>query len=78
MALEHWEVDATSIQKLVSGREAPLDAVEFLLEVRSRLGMSPDTLPVYVEEILSTLYAAAYKRNHASMSAADLVPYYGG
>ncbi len=73
LALEHWDLDGASIEKDVAGQPAPLDALELVLELKDTLGVSDDVLPVYLEEIASTLYAAAYKRTHQRWSAADLV-----
>ena len=73
LALDHWDIDAASLEKSVAGRAAPLDAHELMLELAERLGFTEDVLPVYLEEISSTLFAAAYKRAHQVWSAADLV-----
>jgi siderophore synthetase component len=73
LALDHWQIDAPSIAKSVAGKDAPLDALELVLELKSALGLSDEVLPVYLEEIASTLFAAAYKRAHQVWSAADLV-----
>ena len=70
--LEHWHIDAASIEKFVGGERAPLDSASFLLEVRARIGMNPATLPAYLEEIASTLYGAAYKHAGQNFSAAEL------
>jgi siderophore synthetase component len=73
LALDHWDIDAASIAKSVAGRDVPLDALELVLELKNALGLSDEVLPVYLEEIASTLSAAAYKRAHQRWSAADLV-----
>lgn len=72
-ALDHWDIDAASIEKQLAGREDPLDATELMFELRGTLGISDAVLPVYLEEIASTLFAAAYKHAHQVWSAADLV-----
>jgi hypothetical protein len=73
LALEHWDLDAASIEKHVGGHIAALDASELVLELKDTLAISDEVLPVYLEEIASTLFAAAYKRKHQVWSAADLV-----
>jgi siderophore synthetase component len=73
LALDHWDIDSASIAKSVAGRDVGLDALELVLELKSTLELSDDVLPVYLEEIASTLFAAAYKRTHQAWSAADLV-----
>lgn len=72
LALEHWHIDTASIERWVHGQLAPLDALRFLLDVRERLGIGPATLPVYLEEIASTLYGAAYKHADQKLSAWEL------
>jgi len=73
LALHHWDIQTSSLAKTVAGVEAPLDALEFVLEVKGQLGLGAEVLPVYLEEMTSTLYAMAYKRDHQALSAADLV-----
>jgi len=60
-ALEHWHIDADSISRHRAGRELPLDALDFVLEMRDSLTLSDTVLPVYLEEITSTLASSAYK-----------------
>ena len=73
MALNHWHIEGDSIERSVNGERAPLDALSLILELRDTLGMDTDKLPTYLEEISSTLYAAAYKRNRPGLSARELV-----
>ncbi|MEV4478265.1 IucA/IucC family protein [Micromonospora coxensis] len=72
-ALDHWQVDAAGITRHAGGRELPLDAVDLCLELRGALGLSDEVLPVYLEEISSTLAGTAYKLGKPEVSAADLV-----
>ncbi|WP_428264830.1 GNAT family N-acetyltransferase [Haliangium sp.] len=72
LALDHWHIDADSIEKYVDGRRAPLDSVRFIIEVRETIGLSPAKLPTYLEEIASTLYSAAYKWVHQRFDAEQL------
>jgi siderophore synthetase component len=73
LELHHWDIDRTWLEKTRAGDRVPLDAVEFVLEFSDRIGIPPDMLPVYLEEITSTLYGAAYKRAREESTAADLV-----
>ncbi|MET7764902.1 IucA/IucC family siderophore biosynthesis protein [Streptomyces sp. NPDC005393] len=62
LSLDHWLVDADSITRHGrDGAELPLDSLDFFIELRSALGLSEDILPVYLEEISSTLSGTAYK-----------------
>ncbi|MFJ9850670.1 IucA/IucC family protein [Streptomyces sp. NPDC101150] len=60
-ALDHWSIDPDSITRHRDHTELPLDTLEFLTELRETLGLSPSVLPVYLEEISSTLSGTAYK-----------------
>ena len=72
-ALEHWVIDEASIKREVEGRPAPLDALELVLELQPDLQVPDDLLPVYLEELSSTLASAAFKAHHGGPSAAELV-----
>ncbi|MFK4269275.1 IucA/IucC family protein [Streptomyces milbemycinicus] len=74
LALDHWMVEAESITRhdTRNGSELPLDALDFFLELRGRLGLADQILPVYLEEISSTLSGTAYKLGGEPVSAAEL------
>ncbi|GAA2981769.1 siderophore synthetase component [Microbacterium terrae] len=72
LALEHWAVDASSIERRVAGIRAPLDAQVFIIEAQELLGISEALLPVYLEEVASTLAGAAFKIHRGGPSAGDL------
>ncbi|WP_405780607.1 IucA/IucC family protein [Streptomyces sp. NBC_00859] len=75
LALDHWHIPAESITRHRGTEELPLDALEFFIELRGVLGLSDEVLPVYLEEISSTLSSTAYKlARHAEnpVSAAGL------
>ena len=61
LALDHWHIDADSIRRRRDDRKLPLDAVDLVLDLRESLGIRTDLLPVYLEEITSTLASSAYK-----------------
>ena len=62
LALRHWYIKPESIRKLVNGADQPLDALQFIIECRQRLGIRDELLPIYLDEISSTLFGSAYKR----------------
>ncbi|TDC09875.1 IucA/IucC family siderophore biosynthesis protein [Streptomyces sp. 8K308] len=72
LSLDHWLVDAGSITRERDGVPLPLDALDFFLDLRGALGLSDDILPVYLEEITSTLASSAYKLAAPHRPAAEL------
>ncbi|MGZ0203035.1 IucA/IucC family protein [Streptomyces sp. RM1] len=72
-ALDHWQVDAGSITRHRDGRELPLAALDFFIELKGSLGLSDEMLPVYLEEISSTLAGTCYKLTKPRVTAAELV-----
>ncbi|WP_310889675.1 GNAT family N-acetyltransferase [Clavibacter capsici] len=62
LELDHWDVDEASIRRTVDGEPAELDATDLVLDLRDRLGITDEVLPVYLDEIQSTLSAAAFSR----------------
>ncbi|MEU6549816.1 IucA/IucC family siderophore biosynthesis protein [Streptomyces sp. NPDC046915] len=71
-ALDHWEVDAGSVTRHRDGTELPLVALDFLIELKQSLGLSDEILPVYLEEISSTLSGTCYKLAKPRVPAAEL------
>ncbi|WP_433308191.1 IucA/IucC family protein [Micromonospora sp. CA-269861] len=72
LALAHWQIDADSITRHRDGTSLAPDAVDLIVELRDTLGLSARVLPVYLEEITSTLAGTAYKLAQAAPSAAEL------
>ncbi|WP_460065986.1 IucA/IucC family protein [Streptomyces sp. YKOK-I1] len=72
-ALDHWQVDADSITRTRDGAELPLAALDFFIELRKTLGLSDEILPVYLEEISSTLSGTCYKLTKPPITSAELV-----
>ncbi|MFE5007614.1 IucA/IucC family protein [Streptomyces sp. NPDC056696] len=70
--LDHWQVFADSISRHRGGTELPLSALEFLIELKTSLGLSDAILPVYLEEISSTLSGTCYKLAKTPVTAASL------
>ncbi|MGW0282216.1 IucA/IucC family protein [Streptomyces sp. NPDC003236] len=71
-ALDHWQVDAESITRHRDGAELPLAALDFFIEMRGALGLSDEILPVYLEEISSTLAGTCYKLAKPRVTSAEL------
>jgi siderophore synthetase component len=72
-ALDHWQVDADSITRHRDDAELPLAALDFFIELQKSLGLSEEILPVYLEEISSTLSGTCYKLTKPQVTAAELV-----
>ncbi|MER5776645.1 IucA/IucC family siderophore biosynthesis protein [Streptomyces sp. NPDC002039] len=68
-ALDHWSVDETSITRHRGGVELEPDALDFHIELRETLGLSAEVLPVYLEEISSTLAGTGYKYTKPQVSS---------
>ncbi|MEU8773986.1 IucA/IucC family siderophore biosynthesis protein [Streptomyces sp. NPDC048606] len=71
-SLDHWAVEESSITRLRAGEELPLDAIDFHIELQRALGLSAEVLPVYLEEISSTLAGSGYKYTKPQVSSAVL------
>ncbi|MEV6202431.1 IucA/IucC family siderophore biosynthesis protein [Streptomyces sp. NPDC051771] len=71
-ALDHWQVYPESISRHRGDEQLPLDALQFITELRGALGLSDEILPVYLEEISSTLAGTAYKATKPQVPAAEL------
>lgn len=72
-ALDHWSVDSDTVTRELDAQTAPVDALDFVLDFADLLGIGDDVLPVYLEEISSTLSSAAYKLTRPAPTAAELV-----
>lgn len=73
MALRHWCINENSIERIVDRQNSPIDALVFINDVKNILGIAEDKLPVYLDEISSTLYGAAYKYQNAKLTSSELV-----
>ncbi|MFE5835691.1 IucA/IucC family protein [Arthrobacter sp. NPDC056493] len=72
LQLDHWSIEAASITCCRDGQDAPLDALTFITEFSGTLGIRQEMLPVYLEEISSTLSSHAYKQWVGQPSSAEL------
>ncbi|MFD1561496.1 IucA/IucC family protein [Paraburkholderia silviterrae] len=73
LALRHWSIRPETIVCTENGAEQPLDALAFILDVKARLGIKEEMLPIYLDEISSTLYGAAYKAVKAGPDTPELL-----
>jgi siderophore synthetase component len=73
LAMRHWSIPPESIQCHVDDVAQPLDALAYILDVKARLGIKEEMLPIYLDEISSTLYGSAYKHMKHSPDTAALV-----
>ncbi|MFD6493257.1 IucA/IucC family protein [Streptomyces sp. NPDC059944] len=71
-SLDHWQVDAESITRHRDGTELPLSAMDFFIELKESLGLSDEVLPVYLEEISSTLSGTCFKLTKPQIPVRDL------
>ncbi|MER6568239.1 IucA/IucC family siderophore biosynthesis protein [Streptomyces sp. NPDC001093] len=71
-ALDHWQIDADSITRHRAATELPLTALDFFIELKNSLGLSDEILPVYLEEISSTLSGTCYKLTKPKVTSAEL------
>ncbi|KRE53305.1 IucA/IucC family protein [Arthrobacter sp. Soil736] len=70
--LDHWSIDAASIRCIRNGAESAPDALSFISEFRNMLGIREEMLPVYLEEISSTLSSHAFKQWKGQATARQL------
>ncbi|PBC78970.1 siderophore synthetase component [Streptomyces sp. TLI_235] len=71
-ALDHWQIPAESVTRHRGDEELPVDALDFCIELRTALGLTDEVLPVYLEEISSTLAGTAYKLGRPALGAEEL------
>ncbi|MFD8392104.1 IucA/IucC family protein [Streptomyces sp. NPDC059680] len=71
-ALDHWQIDADSITRHRGATELPLAALDFFMELKDSLDLSDEILPVYLEEISSTLSGTCYKLAKPKVTSAEL------
>lgn len=72
MSLQHLWVNEDSIEKYEKEKKAVPDAVLFIKEFRSQLGMETVMMPTYLEEIISTLQGSVFKIAKGNPTAAEL------
>jgi siderophore synthetase component/RimJ/RimL family protein N-acetyltransferase len=72
LSLNQLMIAESSLKKTVNGEDKTVDAVEFIKEFRGILGIDTAKMPVYLEEIISTLYGSAFKMLKGNPIAKDL------
>ncbi|CDH04819.1 Putative siderophore biosynthetic enzyme [Xenorhabdus bovienii str. oregonense] len=70
--LDHLDIDAASITKFSHNQPEPLDAIQLIIELHPLLDISEKMLPIYLDEISSTLYGCAFKYQNNRFTAQDL------
>ncbi|MDU4290371.1 GNAT family N-acetyltransferase [Mixta calida] len=73
LALDHWQIDADSLEKSENGVPHTLDALQFIIEFRQQIGIPAAMLAIYMEEITSTLCSSVYKLQKGNPDSAALV-----
>ncbi len=73
LALNHWYIDTGSIAKTYLGASAEPDVLAFVSEFKEDMGIAESMLPVYMEEVSSTLNGAAYMQHYGKPSSESLL-----
>src|ERR1044072_8325109 len=71
--LDHWQIDDGPITPHRDRPDPPPAALDFFIELSQPLGLSDEILPVYLEEISSTLSGTCYKLTKPQIPVAELV-----
>lgn len=71
--LDHIDIDTTTITKFKDNQSQPLDAIQLIIELLPLLDIPDKMLPIYLDEISSTLFSLAFKHQNAQFTAQDLV-----
>ncbi|CAA0216005.1 GNAT family N-acetyltransferase [Tenacibaculum maritimum] len=61
LALNHLLIEENSIKKFVDEKLDEVDAIYFIKEFQKKLGITNEKMPVYLEEIISTLHGSVFK-----------------
>ncbi len=73
LSLNHLWIDKESIKKYEESNTVALDAIVFIKEFRKQLGIKDSQIPVYLEEVISTLYGSAFKFLKGNPTVQELV-----
>ncbi|QBY45279.1 IucA/IucC family siderophore biosynthesis protein [Arsenophonus nasoniae] len=71
--LDHLDINPTSISRSKNGQPQVIDAIALIIELSPLLDISASMLPIYLDEISSTLYGYAFKYQNNRLTAHDLV-----
>ncbi|MBC9794519.1 IucA/IucC family protein [Sinomicrobium weinanense] len=72
-SLNHWYIDRDSLEKYTEGKPDRLDSLRFVVEFREAMGIDEQSLPVYMEEVSSTLCGSAYMHMQSTVRSGDLI-----
>lgn len=72
LSLDHWHIDTASIEKYVNNESVAPESVPFIIEFRETMGISEAVMPVYLEEVNSTLCGSAYAHTYNTLTAREL------
>ncbi|WP_435262556.1 GNAT family N-acetyltransferase [Tenacibaculum sp. nBUS_03] len=72
LALNHLMINEETIVKIENDVILELDAILFIKEFKTTLGIDNEKMPVYLEEIISTLYGSAFKIVKGNPSSKEL------
>ncbi|NIG56239.1 IucA/IucC family siderophore biosynthesis protein [Chitinophaga sp. Cy-1792] len=72
LKLDHWHIDITSLCKYINGEQSEIDSLRFIIEFKTKINISEAVLPVYLEEISSTLYSSAYHHTYNTLTSETL------
>lgn len=72
LSLDHWYIDTASIEKYVNNESVTPESIPFIIEFRETMGISETVMPVYLEEINSTLCGSAYMHTYNTLTAKEL------
>lgn len=73
LKMNHLQLEADALKKYDKDQEVPLDAIAFIKEFRKQLGIADTQLPLYLEEIISTLYGSVFKLQKGNPLSQHLV-----
>jgi len=73
MYLRHWRIAKESIERIANNKSVNLDALVLINDFKKTLGIVEEKLPIYLDEISSTLYGAAYKMRNSNIPCRELV-----
>ncbi|WP_118952673.1 IucA/IucC family protein [Taibaiella helva] len=72
LALDHLLIDPLSIRKELDGIPAEPDAILFLIEHKSVLGLEEGDIGTYIEEVISCMQGSAFKYRNNDIPAETL------
>lgn len=71
-SLDHWVVAPTSIERRDGQSIRDPDIVQLILDLKNSLGIGPEALPLYLEELYGTVRARVERPPAAKLNAARL------